>query len=99
MTDIDTKENEMPLDISNRAELGIDGNCGYALLGRNIQEGEAEFVEIPIAKPDCESSFMRPKGDEAAKLWACKEALSRLRIRLNMPNLSYYFDRSHPYGN
>ncbi len=30
----------------DRAEVGIDGNCGYALLGPNIQEGECEFVEI-----------------------------------------------------
>ena len=88
----------MYLDVTQRAELGIDGNCGYALLGVNIQEGEVEFVEIPTAKPDADSSFMRPKGEEAAKLWACKEALRKLRERLNMPNMSYYFGRSHPYG-
>ena len=88
----------MYLDITQRAELGIDGNCGYALLGVNIQEGEAEFVEIPTAAADKDSSFMRPKGDDAAKLWACKEALRRLRARLGAPNISYYFGRSHPYG-
>ena len=88
----------MYLDITQRAELGIDGNCGFALLGRNIQEGEAEFVEIPTAAADHDSSFMRPKGDDAAKLWACKEALRRLRVRLNAPGMSYYFGRSHPYG-
>ncbi len=88
----------MYLDVTQRAELGIDGNCGYALLGVSIQEGEAEFVEIPFAKPDADSSFMRPKGAEAAKLWACKEALRNLRARLNMPNMSYYFGKSHPYG-
>lgn len=26
--------------------IGIDGNAGYALLGKNLQEGEAEFVTI-----------------------------------------------------
>ena len=88
----------MYLDITQRAELGIDGNCGFALLGLNIQEGEAEFVEIPTATTDRDSSFMRPKGSDAARLWACKEALRRLRTRINAPNLSYYFGRSHPYG-
>ena len=79
------------IDITQRAELGIDGSCGFALIGENIQEGEAEFVEIPSAKQDA-------KGDEAAKLWACNEALRRLRTRLNAPNMSYYFGPSHPYG-
>lgn len=32
--------------IYERAEVGIDGNCGYALLGYNIQEGEVEFIQI-----------------------------------------------------
>ena len=85
------------IDITQRAELGIDGNCGFALIGANIQEGEAEFVEIPSANVDANSSFVRPKGDDAAKLWACKEALRRLRTRLNA-NISYYFGPSHPYG-
>lgn len=76
----------MYLDLSQRVELGIDGNCGYALLGVNLQEGEAEFVEIPSTK-----------HMEEAKVWACKEALKNLRKRLGMPNLSYYFSPSHPY--
>ena len=88
----------MYLDVTQRAELGIDGNCGFALLGVNIQEGEAEFVEIPTATKDHDSSFVRPKGDDAAKLWACKEALRRLSTRLNASNMNYYFGRSHPYG-
>jgi len=54
----------MYLDITQRAELGIDGNCGYALIGVNIQEGEAEFVEIPQydKNKNIESSFVTPKG-------------------------------------
>ena len=31
-----------------RAELGIDGNAGFALLGDDLQSGEAEFVEIAL---------------------------------------------------
>ena len=31
-----------------RAEIGIDGNCGFALLGEDLQVGEAEFVEIKL---------------------------------------------------
>lgn len=37
------KEAEM-----ERAELGVDGNRGFALLGDDIQSGEAEFVEIAL---------------------------------------------------
>ena len=29
-----------------RAKVGIDGSHGFALLGDNLQEGEAEFVAI-----------------------------------------------------
>jgi hypothetical protein len=39
-----------------RAELGIDGNCGFALLGENIQDGEA----IARVRAD-------PTGEEAMK--------------------------------
>ena len=69
-----------------RAELGIDGNCGFALLGESLQEGEAEFVEI--ASP----------GDTSAQLTACKKALRALQARLGRTDFSYYFGRSHPYG-
>ncbi len=69
-----------------RAELGIDGNCGFALLGENIQEGEAEFVEIG------------PANDLYARLLAPKQALKKLKLRLNKPELSYFFGTSHPYG-
>jgi hypothetical protein len=31
-----TREKEMAIE---RAELGIDGNCGFALVGENLQEG------------------------------------------------------------
>jgi hypothetical protein len=75
-----------------RAQLGIDGNCGFALLGPDIQEGEAEFVEIA---PTREAAYHAPLGD---KLSACKQALEKLRERLNLPSLSYYFGPSHPYG-
>ena len=30
----------------DRVLIGVDGNAGFALLGPNIQEGEAEFVTI-----------------------------------------------------
>jgi hypothetical protein len=69
-----------------RAQLGIDGNCGFALLGPDLQEGEAEFVEIqPGREPD-------------NALAACKAALGKLRERLELPEMNYYFGESHPYG-
>lgn len=72
-----------------RAELGIDGNCGFALLGENIQEGEAEFEEIRGTElnPDPNS--------EGAKLQAINRAYTRLKARLGRP-ISYFLGESHP---
>lgn len=73
-----------------RAELGIDGNYGFALLGLNIQEGEVEFVEIPETDDASE--------DLPNELSACRTAFERLRARLKRPELSYFFGISHPFG-
>jgi hypothetical protein len=64
----------------NRAEVGIDGNCGYALLGPNIQAGEAEFVEIKHHED--------PAINPERHAWG--HALHKLRKRLELPNLSYF---------
>lgn len=93
--------------MSERAELGIDGNCGFALLGPNLQEGEAEFVEIPAidtatlptGRHEEYTHEERLTRELAARLWAAKEAWRKLKERLNKPDLSYYFGPSHPYGN
>lgn len=94
--------------MTERAELGIDGNCGFALLGENIQEGEAEFVEItpvvvePYYANTRHEQFTGERHNQlslSAKLRAAKQALEKLRARLNRPDLSYYFGPSHPYGN
>lgn len=87
-----------------RAELGIDGDCGFALLGEDIQSGEAEFAEIEGVTPDNSTHHERFTQEHTmqmelgAKLRACGQALEQLRTRLNMPELSYYFGKSHPYG-
>lgn len=71
---------------NRRIELGIDGNCGFALLGDDIHCGECEFVEIIDT------------GDQVNdQLLACKQALKKLRSRLSVDTL-YYFGTSHPYG-
>lgn len=72
-----------------RARLGIDGNAGFALLGVNLQEGEAEFDTIRATElhPDPSS--------EGAKLQAINRAFMRLKLRLGKP-LSYFLDESHP---
>ncbi len=70
-----------------RAELGVDGNAGFALLGENIQEGECEFVEVVQAK------------DEPLHIAECRaatEAYKRLKERLGLPHLSYWIGPSHP---
>lgn len=94
--------------MSERAELGIDGNCGFALLGENIQEGEAEFCEIEAVTVPRDVALTRHEqftGEYelqlqlGAKLRAAKAALVKLRERLGKPDLGYYFGRSHPYGN
>ena len=91
----------------SRAELGIDGNCGFALIGPNLQEGEAEFVEIaqvdrstlPNTRHEQFTGEIENGLKLGAKLCACKEALEKLRERLQAPELTYYFGPSHPYGN
>lgn len=73
----------------DRAELGIDGNCGFALLGENLQEGEAEFEEIQGSDPDWSK-----EGARQAKI-AISRAFARLRARIGRP-ISYYLGPSHP---
>lgn len=41
----------------DRAILSVDGNCGCALLGENLQEGEAEFVEIKCSEPQWTKAY------------------------------------------
>ena len=56
-----------------RAELSVDGNCGCALLGENLQEGEAEFVEVE-QRP---GEFLYE-----AEVRACWAAFKKLKERL-----------------
>lgn len=72
-----------------RAELGVDGNCGFALLGENIQEGEAEFEPIKDFGLHCHREQRRQ-----AKL-AINRAFTRLKARIDRP-ISYYLGTSHP---
>jgi hypothetical protein len=64
-----------------RAALGVDGNCAYALLGPNLQEGEVEFFEIQPASDKNKSPITVAMGI----------ALRQLRDRLKM-NLDFYID-------
>ena len=59
-----------------RAVLSIDGNYACALLGENLQEGEAEFVEIIY--PDGKNASDAYKWERAAAF----RALYKLRERL-----------------
>jgi hypothetical protein len=74
----------LPVD---RAIIGIDGNCGFALLGENLQEGEAEFVEVPGEDGE------RSQADR--ETWAATKALRNLEARLGR-QLPYQLDTSHP---
>lgn len=73
--------------MTDRAELGVDGNCGFALLGANIQEGEAEFEEFA-------GDVRTSEGTRQAKL-AINRAFRRLKARIGRP-ISYYIGPSHP---
>ena len=80
-----------------RAELGVDGNCGFALLGEDLQVGEAEFVEIdlpPEASKD-PNRYHKSEWVSAAKraIWKAHRAL---KARLLDRQFSYYLGPSHP---
>ena len=68
-----------------RAELGVDGNAGFALIGPDLQEGEAEFVTVENTD----------KGRAEAERWAATAAYRKLQKRLRR-NFSYYIGTSHP---
>jgi hypothetical protein len=80
-----------------RAEIGIDGNCGFALLGPNLQEGEAEFVEIalPLEASQSPTRYNNIEWRRHA-LRAATTAYRRLRERLADREFSYYLGPSHP---
>lgn len=70
--------------MENRVVLSMDGNCGCALLGQDLQVGEAEFVCVDDAPKDC------PRPEH----WAITQAYRKLCARLNNGNpLPYYWDR------
>jgi hypothetical protein len=81
------KEDVMSEQKIQRAELGVDGNCGFALLGENIQEGEAEFVEVVQ---------MKDEPLHAAEARAAAKAYRALKSRLGLEHLSYFIGESHP---
>jgi hypothetical protein len=76
--------------MSERAELGVDGNAGFALLGENIQEGEAEFVTIECNEPRWTSAW------HVAACHAASEAYHKLKGRLPDRQFSYFLGASHP---
>lgn len=80
-----------------RAELGIDGNCGFALLGEDLQIGEAEFVEIKMP-PEASKDPLRYQNSEwnRAAVRAATAAYKALKARLPDQEFSYYLGSSHP---
>lgn len=79
-----------------RATLGVDGNAGFALIGPNIQEGEAEFVEIdlPIEASRDPNRYHHTEWCNAACRAATK-AYRNLEARLGR-QITYYIGPSHP---
>jgi hypothetical protein len=65
-------------------ELLIDGNFAVALIGPNIHDGTACFVEIEgVSNID--------------KYNASKVALNKLRKMINVPNMPFRYHPSHPF--
>lgn len=77
--------------MNKSAIIGMDGNCGYCLLGDNIQDGEVEFVCIDDA-PDIHKGF---PDEMRSKRWAMTQAYRKLCLRLNM-TIPYYV--SYDFG-
>ena len=73
--------------MSERATLGIDGNAGFALLGENLQAGEAEFVVVPPEDGK--------RSQSERECWAATKAFRNLEARLGR-KLPYYIGPSHP---
>lgn len=73
--------------MTERAELGVDGNCGFALIGPDLQVGEAEFEEFA-------GDMRTSEGARQAKL-AINRAYQRLKAKLGRL-ISYYIGESHP---
>lgn len=76
--------------LKERAELGVDGDHAFALLGADLQSGEAEFVKVE------NNDTWRTADRATAERRAATRALSLLRLRLGKPALSYYIGPSHP---
>lgn len=76
--------------MTERAELGVDGNAGFALLGEDLQAGEAEFVEINTNAPKGTSEWHH------AAVAAATAAYRVLKTRLAPREFSYYLGTSHP---
>lgn len=65
--------------------IGIDGNCGFALLGPDLQEGESEFVEV------------EPPITPIRQKHAAATAHSMLLVRLELPpDFPWEYHESHP---
>lgn len=72
-----------------RAELGVDGDHAFALLGPNIQEGEAVFVKVENNDP----WLTKDRAD--AECRAATKAYRQLQSKLGRP-ISYFIGPSHP---
>lgn len=80
-----------------RAELGVDGNAGFALLGNDLQMGEAEFVVIDLP-PEASKDPNRYHHSEwcAAAKRAANLAYQKLKARTQPKAISYYLGPSYP---
>lgn len=98
---------EKPKRDLSKAVIGVDGDCGFALLGEDLQSGEADFqkidyattppVQLPTTASEADVEAARKTAQDGAKHFAAKQAFDKLKARLNKPDLEFEFHESHPY--
>lgn len=81
----------------NRAVIGVDGDCAFALLGENLQEGESEFqmIALPTEVTQDPNRYHLSEWCDAARL-AGFAAFHVLKDRLKDPTMTYALGPSHP---
>lgn len=88
----DKRVNELLSKTKGGVTLSVDGNAGCALLGPDLQEGEAEFEVIDEAEKN--------DGYEPAARRAIIRAFNRLKARCGGQSLPYHtMDAGGLFGN
>lgn len=84
-----TKKTEALIKEYGAVKLFINGDSGAALLGRDIQSGEAEFVTVKDFP-----NALYGKRTHCSEFYAM-QALTNLCKRLKIEDIDYYWEESY----